>query len=206
MKLAFIGGGGLAVAIASLAQAAGHDSVFGVRESAAAGTTAFARCGFAQAIDGADLVILAIPYLAVSEVVPPLAAALAGKIVIDTTNAVQADWSPFLTGEAWSGAESIQSLLPQSRVAKAFNTIFADVMRADRIDRAGQKISLFVACDDAPARSAVMAFGAGLGFAAVNAGPLKTARYLEAVAHLNLALAFGQGDGTNTAIVYHRAA
>lgn len=208
MKLAFIGGGAIADAIAALAQAqaAGHDSVFGVRHPGAPATTAFPRAGFRQAIDGADIVILAIPYLATGEVLAPLADALAGKIVIDTTNAVQADWSPFLTGEQSSGAERIQALLPASRVAKAFNTIFADVIRPDRLDRAGHKVSLFVACDDDHAKAAVMAFGAGIGFAAVNAGPLKTARYLEAIAHLNLELAFGQNDGTDTAIVYHRAA
>jgi len=204
MKIAFIGGGAIAQSIAVLARAAGHDSVFGVRNPATSETSKFPRTGFEAAIAGADLVVIAVPYLATAEVLPPLAAALEGKIVIDTTNAVNADWSPLLTGEDWSGAEQIQTLLPKARVAKAFNTIYADVIRSDRLDRGGQKISLFVASDDADATRTVMAFGTQIGFAAVNAGPLKSARYLEAIAHLNLELAFGQNDGTNTAIIYHR--
>jgi len=206
MKLAFIGGGQIAEAIAELAKAAGHDSTFGVRNPQAAAPTAFPRMGFQAAIDGADLVVLAIPWLVVGEVLPPLAGALAGKIVVDTTNAVNADWSPFPIGEGCSGAEQIQALLPRSSVVKAFNTIFADVIRPDRLDREGHRLSVFVASDEAEAARAAMAFVSEIGLAPVNAGPLKSARYLEAIAHLNLELAFGQGDGTDSAILYHRAA
>jgi predicted dinucleotide-binding enzyme len=205
MKIAFIGGGALAKSIAVLAQAVGHDYIFGVRNPAASEFSEYPRTDFATAITGADMVIIAVPYLATAEVLAPLAKALAGKIVIDTTNAVNADWSPFLTGEESSGAEQIQALLPASHVAKAFNTVFADVIRPDQLNRNGHKISLFVACDDADTTQAVMAFGAQIGFAAVNAGPLKSARYLEAICHLNLELAFGQNGGTNSAIIYHLA-
>lgn len=205
MKIAFIGGGAIAAAIATLAKDAGHDSVFGVRDPKAAGTTAFPRTGFQEAIAGADIVVIAVPYLAAAEVLAPLADALAGKIVIDPTNAVNEDWSPLMTGEDCSGAEHIQALLPASRVAKAFNTIFVDVIRPDRMDRDGQKLSLFVASDYAEATDAIMTLGTEIGFAAVDAGPLKSSRYLEAICHLNLELAFGRKDGTNTAIIYHRA-
>ena len=204
MKIAYIGGGQIAGAIARLAAPAGHHNVFGVRHPDAAATTAPFRVGFEAAIAGADLVILAIPYLATAEVLPPLFDALAGKIVVDTTNAVKPDWSPLLTGEDWSGAEEIQSLLPASRVAKAFNTIFVDALNPDRLDRAGHRISLFVASDDVEATRVVMRLGSELGLGPVNAGPLRSARYLEAIAHLNLELAFGQGHGTDTAILFHQ--
>lgn len=205
MKLAFIGGGAIAASIAILAKTAGHQSTFGVRNPFSVREIEFPRTGFHEAIADADIVFIAVPYLAVDEVIPPLAEALAGKIVVDTTNAVKEDWSPFPTGEESSGAEHIQILLPKSLVAKAFNTIFVDVIRPDRLDRDGHRISLFVASDDAPSRRSVMAFGAEIGFAPINAGPLKSARYLEAIAHLNLEIAFGQAAGTNTAIVYHGA-
>ncbi|MDR9754936.1 NAD(P)-binding domain-containing protein [Pseudomonas sp. SZMC_28357] len=205
MKIAFIGGGQLASSVAVLARAKGHDCVFGVRNPAKTGFLEFPRTGYDEAIAGADIVIIAVPYLATGEVLPPLAAALAGKVVIDTTNAVKEDWSPLPTGEENSGAERIQALLPEAYVAKAFNTIFAEVIHPHRLDRAGHKISLFVASDHPQATRTVMAFGAQIGFDAINAGPLKSARYLEAIAHLNLQLAFGEGDGMNTAIIYHRA-
>jgi len=205
MKIAFIGGGLLASSVAVLAKAKGHDSVFGVRDPLKTSFPDFPRTGFIEAITGADIVVIAIPYQATAEVLPPLADALAGKVVIDTTNAVKADWSPLPTGEESSGAEHIQRLLPRSYVAKAFNTIFAEVIQPHRLNRAGHKISLFVSSNHPKASQSVMEFGAQLGFDAINAGPLKSARYLEAVAHLNLELAFGQGDGMNTAIIYHRS-
>ncbi|WP_367847893.1 NADPH-dependent F420 reductase [Rhodoferax sp. WC2427] len=207
MNIAFIGGGAIAHSIARLAKIAGHSCALGVRNLSAHALMAaeFPTAGYEEAILGADMVIIAVPYLALGEVLPPLAEVLVGKIVVDTTNAVKADWSPFPTGEESSAAEQIQAMLPGSRVAKAFNTIYADVIRPERLDRNGLRVSLFVASDHVEATQAVLALGGELGFDAVNAGPLKSARYLEAIAHLNLELAFGQGDGTNTAIIYHRA-
>lgn len=205
MKIAFLGGGAFSEAIASLAQEKGHDSVFGVRNQTTTTKSAFQRTDFLAAIADADMVVIAVPYIAAASVLAPLADALANKIVIDPTNSVNADWSPLMTGEDCSGAEHIQALLPGSRVVKAFNTIFVDVMQPGKMDRNGHKISLFVASDDAAAASAVMVLGQDIGFKAVNAGPLKSARYLEAIAHLNLELAFGQKDGTNTALIYHQA-
>jgi len=50
-----------------------------------------------------------------------------------------------------------------------------------------------------------MTFVADIDLAPFNASPLRSARYLEAIAHLNPELAFRQRDGTNTAILYHQA-
>lgn len=205
MKIAFIGGGAVATSIATLAKAAGHVAVLGVRTPDKNSAGDFVRTNFAQVIADADIVILALSYTVVADILAPLADALAGNIVVDATNAVAADWSPILTGEQSSGAERLQTLLPKSRLVKAFNTIFADTMRPDRLVRDGSRISLFVASDDTAALQMVMAFGAEIGFAPVNAGPLKSARYLEAIAHLNIELALGQGGGTDAAILYHPA-
>lgn len=206
MKIAFIGGGAVATSIAALAKAAGYDIALGVRNPDTNSAADFSRTGAGQAIADADIVIVAVPYAAVGEALAPLADALAGKIVVDATNAVAADWSPILTGEQSSGAEQLQTMLPKSRVVKAFNTVFADNMRPDRLDRDGSKITLFVASDDAAASKTVMTFGTEIGFNAVAAGLLKSARYLEAIAHLNIELAIGQGGGTDAAIIHHRGA
>ncbi|WP_121120202.1 NADPH-dependent F420 reductase [Croceibacterium ferulae] len=205
MKIAFMGDGAVATSIAALAKAAGHSAVLGVRNPDRSSAGSFVRTDFAQAIADADIVIVAVPHTAAGEVLLPLADALACKVVVDATNAVAADWSPILTGEESSGAEHLQTLLPKSRLVKAFNTVFADTMRADRLVRDGSGITLFVASDDPAASNIVMTFGAELGFAPVNAGPLKTSRYLEAIAHLNIELAIAQGGGTDAAILYHRA-
>jgi predicted dinucleotide-binding enzyme len=152
----------------------------------------------------AEVVVLAIPYAAAAEVLAPLAVELTGKLVIDCTNPLQADWSPLPLGEQNSAGETLARLLPQSRLVKAFNTIFADVMTPERQNRAGLRVSAFVAGDDAAARLQVATLAADIGFAPVDVGPLSMARYLEAMAHLNIQIAIGQGGGTDAAFIYHQ--
>jgi predicted dinucleotide-binding enzyme len=55
---------------------------------------------------------------------------------------------------------------------------------------------VFVAGEDDSAKAAVKALAESLGFAAVDAGGLKNARYLEPVAGLNIYFAYGAGRGT----------
>lgn len=84
--------------------------------------------------------------------------------------------------------------------------MFADVVRPNRLDRSGHKGTLFVAGDHSDAKARVMALGSEIGFSPLDAGPLKSARYLEGIAHLNIVLAVAQGGGTDAAFVYNRAA
>jgi 8-hydroxy-5-deazaflavin:NADPH oxidoreductase len=232
MKIVFIGSGNVAKALGQLLRAAGHEVVLGSRPSSPpsaglipgaspAGSGAPAPATHADAgpvvpaaipaelsaqLAWAELVILAIPFLAVGEVLPALASALDGKIVVDATNPVQADWSPLLLGQEHSAAEEIARLLPGARVVKAFNTIFADVMQASRLDRGGQPITCFVAGDDAAAVRLVADLGHSAGFGPRLVGPLSMARHLEALAHLNIQLAVGMRGGTNAAILFHQTA
>lgn len=205
MKIAFIGGGQISQSVASLAMAKGHRVSLGVRNRAGSPQSGMPYTTFAEAVVGADLVFIAVPFDAVKAVMLPLADALIGKIVIDATNPVARDWSPILIGEEESGAEQVARMLPESLVAKAFNTIFADMLKPARLDRGGQPITLFVVSDNDAAVIRIMALGAQMGLAPVNAGPLKSARYLEAIAHLNIELAVRQGGGTNAAFIYSRA-
>jgi predicted dinucleotide-binding enzyme len=205
MKISFIGGGAVAQAISVLAKSAGHAVILGVRDPATkAIDSMFTMATIEEASTVGDLVVIALPFSAIAEVLPPLADDLAGKIVIDVTNPVNADWSPVSLGDQSSGGEEMARHLPRSSVVKAFSHIFADVMRADRLDRSGQKVTAFVASDDAAARRTVIALAAELGFAPIEAGPLKSARYMEAMAHLNIELALGQRGGTNAAFIYDR--
>lgn len=162
--------------------------------------------GFAQGATQADVVLLAIPFTALAEVLPGLQDALRGKVVVDCTNPLNADWSPLLLGEENSAGEETARLLPGARVVKAFNTIFADVMTHERQDRGGLRTTAFVAGDDAQAKAAVLSLTSAAGFAPVDVGPLTMARHLEAMAHLNIQIAVGQKGSTNAAFVYHQAA
>lgn len=206
MNIAIIGVGNVGRALARLLQAGGHEVTVGLRDAAQSRAGAAYRVAtVAESVRASELAIVALPYDVVASVLAPLAGALAGKIVVDVTNPVNADWSPKLLGEENSAGEETARLLPNSRVVKAFNTIFADVMRKDRIDRQGHKISAFIASDDLAAAETVAALAHDAGFSPVIAGPLKLARQLEAMAHLNIAIAVGQGGGTNAAFLYSQA-
>ncbi|MEL6170430.1 MAG: NAD(P)-binding domain-containing protein [Pseudomonadota bacterium] len=196
MKIGIIGGGNVGSSLAKLLTNAGHDVLVGSRN------------GINSAQDAAlhgDAVVLALHYHAVADALPPLADELDGKVVVDATNPLNDDWSPLLLGQENSAAEEIARLVPNAHVVKAFNTIFADVMSKEKMDRAGQKITAFVASDEDVALSTVAKLADDMGFASVTISKLSAARYLEAMAHLNIELAIGQDGGTNAALIYHRA-
>ena len=135
MKVAVIGAGAFGGAFAKAALAAGHDVSVTARhqehaEKVAADTGATARAN-QDAVDWADVVVLAIPGLAAAEWADVVAARLNGKILIDATNPINAQMSDTFT-MGTSHAESLQRQLPEARVVKAFNTILASRVNAPR--------------------------------------------------------------------------
>jgi len=195
MKIGFIGAGNLARALGELLVAGGHSVAF------------TGRGGDGPLADaaGADLVVLALPFSAAREVLPGLSGLLAGKLVVDATNPVNPDWSPMLLGQESSAGEEVARALPGAQVVKAFNTVFADAMREDRLVREGARVTCFVASDHADARARVAEVARSAGFAPLEVGPLAMSRHLEAMAHLNIQIAVGMQGGTRGAFIYHRA-
>ena len=61
----------------------------------------------------------------------------------------------------------------------------------------GEKITIFAASDDKEARKTVVQIARDVGFDAVEAGPLRNALYLEALAVLNIQLAYAEGLGAD---------
>ena len=74
-----------------------------------------------------------------------------------------------------------------SAVVRAFNTVFAQVL-AQLPDRNAARVPVFYAGDDESAKSSVRSRLESLGFAAVDAGPLRNARVLEPMGVLNIYL------------------
>ncbi|WP_299741637.1 hypothetical protein [uncultured Tateyamaria sp.] len=50
----------------------------------------------------------------------------------------------------------------------------------------------------------VKSLTARMGLTPVVTGPLQISQHLEAMAHLNIAIAAGQNGGTNAAVLYHQ--
>lgn len=199
MKIAILGFGNVGKQFAALFSKAGHDVVIGLR-SAPTQELPYPSATLIQAVEGADIVAIALPFTACAEVLPELSETTVGKIVIDSTNPLNPDWSPKLLGQENSAAEEISRLLPNADVIKAFNTIFADVMDKPVID--GHPITAFIAGDHDQAKQQVMVLAKEMGYIPIDTGPLYTSRYLESMAHLNIEIAVGQGGGTYAAFLY----
>jgi NADPH-dependent F420 reductase len=203
MNIAIFGTGSMATGLANLFAKAGHKVSLSSRDAAKAAASAaelgngVAAASYGDAAAAAQTIVLAVPYDAAPGV---LAAAgdLAGKVVVDITNPMTADFSALSIGHTTSAAEEIQKVVPAAKVVKAFNTVFASVLQNGG-KASGQSATAFVAGDDAEARKSVADLARSAGFKAVEAGGLASARYLEPVAGLNIALGYGLGHGTDIA-------
>jgi hypothetical protein len=195
MKFAIIGSGNVGTSIARGVTDAGHDVVVAdVSEEGLAAVAASApvqtTTSNLEAVTGADVVVLAVPFGVVQEVAADLRDELAGKIVIDVTNPL----APNLTGLATNGssaAELVQQAAPGARVVKAFNTVLAANQADPTVD--GTQLDGFVASDDDEAKQTVVTLLGQIGFRPVDVGPLSAARYLEGMAFLNIALNAANG-------------
>jgi predicted dinucleotide-binding enzyme len=149
----------------------------------------------------AQIILLAVPYSGVDAAVRELGDTLHDKIVIDVSNPLTTDMQ-LAIGFRTSSAEELHKRAPRARVVKALNTVFADHMETGHTGQ--HQLSTFVASDDAEARRQVVKIAADLGFDAVDAGPLKNARWLESLAFLNiqLGLVLGMGRSIGFALVH----
>ena len=203
MIVTIVGAGRLAEGVALRALAGGHqlritDSAPGKADAlsaslAARGGQAEGRpssrsmATVAEAIAGANLVVLALPYPEGRAVARGQGAALSGVTVVDTCNPV--DFSTFdslLTSPGMSAAEEIAAACPAARVVKAFNTTFAATLVAGRVG--GLPLDVFIAGDDARAKAQVAALVRDGGMRPVDTGPLRRARELEAFQFLHMTL------------------
>ena len=138
-----------------------------------------------------DIVVLAVPYPAVADVIAQRGDSLTGKIVVDITNPLDFETFDSLVVPADSSAAAeIAAALPQSRVLKAFNTTFAATLAAGTVG--DLTTTVLIAGDDADAKSALAGVITSGGLKAVDAGSLDRARELEALGFLQLTLAVNE--------------
>lgn len=205
MNITVIGSGDMGSGLVKQLTRAGHRVLVTGRDAAKA--EALARRYGARAVKPAeaaasDIIIVATGY---ADTVTALKAlgGLEGKVVVDITNPLTADYMGLTIGHTTSAAEEIARALPGARVVKAFNTVFAQVLdEGARLD--GQPVPVFVAGDDPGAKLAVAGIAQSMGFDVIDAGALKNARYLEPLAGLNIYLGYGAKLGTGIAPAWLR--
>ena len=202
--ISIIGTGSMAAAIGGLAAKAGHTVEVMSRDATKARALAEhigadATTGTFGAAPAGDMVILAVPYAAVLDVLQQYGEALAGKLLVDITNPVASDHTSFVTPSDSFGAQEIAKAAPADAVVvKAFNTQFSHVLAAG--PAGGHPLDVFIAGDDAAAKARVSAFIESLGLRPMDTGPLSMARTLEHVCLLSLGLLTHSVKHTNFSI------
>ncbi|HEU0243362.1 MAG TPA: NADPH-dependent F420 reductase [Candidatus Limnocylindrales bacterium] len=200
--IAIIGTGNVGGAIGTAAVKAGYDVVFAARDdektrAAADAAGAGMASSLRDAVAQSDIVVLAVPYGALADVAAEIAPVVAGKIVVDPTNPLKADYSGLATAADTSGAEELAALLPGARVVKAFNTLFAG--NTANPEALGIQLDSLFATDDEAAKDAICGLSSSIGFRPIHVGPLTASRELEAMAWLNIRLQLISNGSWNTA-------
>jgi NADPH-dependent F420 reductase len=135
-----------------------------------------------------EIVVLAVPYPAVADILATRGDQLASKMVVDITNPLNYETFDSLTVPADSSAAAqIAATLPRSTIVKAFNTTFAATLASGT---AGEvPTTVLIAGDDSQAKSQLADVVTAGGLRAIDSGSLRRARELEALGFLQITLA-----------------
>ena len=180
-KVTIIGGGNMGKAISELVTKGGNTVEILTRSDASTAVTG-------------EIVVLAVPYGALGEIVAQRGDELAGKVVVDITNPLDFQTFDGLVVPAdGSAAAELAAKLPRAKVVKAFNTNFAATLGTGKVGQ--NTTTVLVAGDDADAKQGVVSFVKAAGLNALDAGSLKRARELEAIGFTQLVLAASEQIG-----------
>jgi 8-hydroxy-5-deazaflavin:NADPH oxidoreductase len=190
MKIGVIGAGNIGGVLGRKWAQAGHNVVFGVRNPESpkslklkADYPEAVLCPTDEAINRAEAVLLSTPYAAVTDIARANARALAGKIVIDSTNN--------FAGPVINNIAAILEAASDARVFRAFNSTgwenFAQPKYGD------QDLDHFYAGPDNEARPVVEQLIAEAGLHPVWVGGLETASLVDALGKLWVTLVFQRG-------------
>src|SRR5262245_22286129 len=187
MRIGIVGAGMIGSTMAKLWADAGHEVrlssrhpeelapiVSGIGKNAAATTPA-------DAAAFGEVVMLTVPLKAVPEVAKDLAPLVTGKVVIDTGNSYEKrdgsaahDATAHPKGSAgWAAVQ-----FPQARWVKGFNTVYFKVLESEA-HRAGDRVGIPLASDDAAAMENVAGLVRDAGFEPVIVGALDCGKAFE---------------------------
>jgi NADPH-dependent F420 reductase len=204
MNIGIIGTGNMGKGLGRIWARKGHAVFFGSRDPERA-----LRLGeslgvmssggtVAQAAKFGSVVLLAVRWNDIPAALDA-AGSLDGKILIDCTNPMTSDWTQLVAGHTTSGAEQIAAHVPEAKVVKAFNHIYADIIHSSPYF-GGQNASVFYCGDDFEAKERIACLIEDAGFEPVDSGCLRNARYLEPIAEQMVQFAYVIGMGTDQAL------
>ena len=201
MRIAIIGAGRVGRALGTRWTEVGHDVVYGVRDPGDPKVADLTQVATPQeAVDGADVVLIALPWAATQEVVSGLD--VGDAVVLDATNPLAVNARELVANPSLAGAELVRDWMGGARVVKAFNTTGSGNMANP--DYGAQKPMMPVAGDDEAAKAVAIGLANEIGFAGVDTGPLSGARDLEHLAMLWIRMAYPLDNGPDIAFALLR--
>jgi len=197
MKIGILGSGRMGGKIGTILADAGNEVVFSYsrdpkkldRLAREAGPRACAGSP-AQAVNGADAVVLAVNWSQIDDVLGQ-AGDLSGQVVISCSLPLNDANTELLIAHRASGAEELARRLPSARVVCAFNTIPSELLFDAYHGRVpGGPPGVIYCGDDASAKDVAVELIRAMGFEPIDAGPLRIARSTEPFATLIAQLAY----------------
>ena len=177
MKIGVVGAGHIGGTAAKLFARAGHSVAVSNSRGPASLASLVASIGTnakamapEDAVTFGDAVLLAVPYRKMEQL--PAPGLFAGKIVIDAMNPYSAVGRVMDLGESTS-SEEVAKRLPGARVVKAFNTMGWNTLASGSRPAYEGRLVVFIAGDDAAAKSSVAKLIDDIGFASVDTGSLR---------------------------------
>jgi len=203
VRIGVIGAGNIGTALARRLKPQGHELILTYRRDLEKLERSAETFGVGSGAPGeppawADVVALAVTWGAVPDAIAQ-AGDLSGRILWDCTNALLPDMRGLAIGTTTSGGEAVARLAPRARVVKGIPPM-AELLHSDDPTVNGRPAGLFVAGDDAPAKSVVAGLMMGLPGEVIDAGDLSAARFIEPAMMLLVRLSYGLGRGPRVAL------
>jgi 8-hydroxy-5-deazaflavin:NADPH oxidoreductase len=130
---------------------------------------------------------------------------LSGKVIVTCSLPMNEDDTELIIAQGSSGAEALAKKLPKARIVSAFNTVPGEVL-FDVFERRRKaaRPSLVYCGDDSGSKKIAAELIGDTGFEALDAGPLRIARYTEPFALLVAQLAYEGKGGPRLAYRFQR--
>ncbi len=204
MRIGILGSGLMGGKLGTIWARAGHDVVFSYSRSERK-LKRLGRHGTPrEAAQEADVVLLAVHWSRVDDVLKQ-AGDLSGKVIVSCTLPMNPDDTGLVIAHTSSGAEVLAKKIPKARVVSAFGTVPSEVLfGVFAARRKAKKPSLVYCGDDARSKKIAAELIRDVGFDPVDAGPLRIARYTEPFTLLIAQLAYEGDEGPELAYRFER--
>jgi predicted dinucleotide-binding enzyme len=197
MKITILGSGNIGSTLGKKWAKAGHAVTFAARNpddpkyqdllKTIGGNGAIAA--LPEAVNSAEVILLAIPGTAVEETMAGLGQALDGKVIIDATNKIQQ--------AEMNSLAAISAKAPAAKLFRAFNSLGWENFETPQLGET--QIDLFYCGDPGEAKETAEQLIADIGLRPIYVGNLDQVAVIDTLTRLWFALAIGQGHGRRLA-------